>query len=99
MKLPTFDGDYKKFQMWWTRFEVYSIYYDFKEALTGEDDKIRPSSDKEEIDATTSEGKVKEEAKKRNQRAMMYLTMAFTSETVMGMVYRSQDGGMARWFG
>jgi hypothetical protein len=100
MKLPTFDGDYKKFQMWWTRFEVFSIYYDFKEALTGEDDKIRPSSDKEEIDAATSEGKVKEEAKKRNQRAMMYLTMAFTSESVMGMVYRSRTaawpGGLAR---
>jgi hypothetical protein len=100
MKLPTFDGDYKKFQMWWTRFEVFSIYYDFKEALTGEDDKIIPSSDKEEIDATTKDGKVKEEAKKRNQRAMMYLTMAFTSETVMGMVYKSRTaawpGGLAR---
>ena len=50
----------------------------------GEDDKIRPSNDEEEIDATAME-----EAKKQNQHALMYLMMAFTSESVMGMVYKS----------
>ena len=90
VKLPTFDGDYKKFQLWWTRFEVYAEYYNFHQALTDEDDEIRPSSEAEKIDTSTEEGKAKAAAKKRNQVAMMNLTLAFTNESVMVMIYRAR---------
>jgi hypothetical protein len=89
VKLPTFDGDYKKFQMWWTRFSAYATVYKFWQALTDEDDDVRPSSEDEELDLTTAEGKKQEAAKKRNEVAMASFTMAFTSEGVVGMVYKS----------
>ena len=90
VRLPTFDGDYKKFQLWWTRFNAYATVYKFKQALTDEDDKHRPFSETEEIkDPLSTEGMAMEAAKKRNEVAMASLTMAFTSESVMRMVYKS----------
>jgi hypothetical protein len=33
VKLPNFDGDSKKFQLWWTRFCAYATVYKFRQAL------------------------------------------------------------------
>ena len=33
VKLPTFDGDRSKFQLWWARFSAYAVVFKFSAAL------------------------------------------------------------------
>jgi hypothetical protein len=58
---------------------------------------VMPPSDDAVVDATTHPAMAK--AKKRNAIAMANLTMAFTSEMTMGLVYNAQTeewpGGLA----
>ena len=89
LTLPTFNGNDKKFFVWWTRFQAYAVIFGFKKALTDEDDKVRPPSEDTELDATTTEGHEMQAAKERNELAMACLTLAFTSDRLMGLVYRS----------
>ena len=80
VRLPTFDGDRKKFQLWWTRFGAYATVYKFDQALRIDEDEDMPDAQDTEIDTTTSQGKKMEAAKKRNALAM---SMAFTSDGSM----------------
>jgi hypothetical protein len=90
-KLPLFDGDPKKFQIWWTRFRGYARVYKFGEALAVEGDVDLPSNEAAEIDETTDEGKKQEAAIKRNSLAMANLSMAFTTDGTMQLIFKAMS--------
>ena len=91
LKLPIFDGEAKKFQMWWTCFNAYASVYKFRQAIQEKGDEDLPGSSEEMFDEETPEGKKKKAAIKRNEIAMASFTMAFTTETLMGLVYRASN--------
>jgi hypothetical protein len=93
-----FDGQHKNYQIWWTRFIAYASVHQFTQALkTGGKMSAMPARDDVTVNATTPPAMTK--AKKRNAIAMANLTMAFTSEMTMGLVYKAQTeewpGGLA----
>jgi hypothetical protein len=99
-RLPVFDGMYEKFQIWWVRFIAFATVFKFAEALkSGGESALIGLRDADMIDETTNDGKEQAAAKKRNAIAMANLTMAFTSETTMGLVWKAMSsdwpGGLA----
>jgi hypothetical protein len=90
VRLPTFGGAQKDFQVWWTRFLAYGSVYKFAAALREKDETDLPGSDDEVLDLTKDNDKRKDAARKRNNIAMANFTMAFTSEALMGLVYKAQ---------
>jgi hypothetical protein len=96
VRMPSFDGSQKNFQVWWKRFEAYAEVYKFSEALVIGGEKDLPTSASEAIDETTAEGKLKAAAKKRNTIAMANLTMAFTSESTIGLIYKAETADWPR---
>jgi len=97
VRLPMFDGDHKKFQMWNTRFRAFATVSRFAEALAPQ--AMMPAREDELIDETTDDGRLKALAIRRNGVAMANLSMAFTSEGTMGLVYKAMNpewpGGLA----
>ena len=91
VRLPTFGGAQKDFQVWWTRFMAYGSVYKFAAALKEKDEVDLPGEDAEALDLSTDDGKKKDAARKRNNIAMANFTMAFTSESLMGLVYKAQS--------
>jgi len=89
VRLPTFDGEHKKFQLWWTRFKAYAMVYKFSEALIVGGEAYLPGGEGTTIDETTEDGKKQALAKKRNAIAVANLSMAFTTEGTMGIIYKS----------
>jgi hypothetical protein len=87
LRLPIFDGIYKKFQIWWEQFIAFATVFKFTKALKigGESAPIG-LKDADTIDEMTSIGKKQAAAKKRNVIAMANLMMAFTSETTTGLL-------------
>ena len=87
IKLPLYDGNRDTFQMWWTKFMAYAIFYKFYAAIAGDG----PEADlpaKEELG--TTETKENEEARKRNSLAMCSFTMAFQTESLLTLIYKAQ---------
>jgi hypothetical protein len=77
---------------------AYASVHQFTQALkAGGEMNAVPARDDVTVDATTHPAMAK--AKKRNDIAMANLTMAFTSEITMGLVYKAQTeewpGGLA----
>jgi hypothetical protein len=77
---------------------AYASVHQFTQALkTGGEMNVMPTRDNSTVDATTHPAMAK--AKKRNAIAMANLTMAFTREITMGLVYKAQTeewpGGLA----
>ena len=97
VRLPMFDGDHKKFQMWNTRFRAFATVSRFAEALAPH--AMMPAREDELFDETTEDGRLKALAIRRNGVAMANLSMAFTSEGTMGLVYKAMTpewpGGLA----
>ena len=89
LELPTFDGTPAKFQMWWTRFKAYAAVMGFLPAIQIVKEVNMPTDESEEIDETQEEGKKKAAAKRRNALAVANLTMAFTTEATICLVYES----------
>jgi hypothetical protein len=89
VRLPVFDGAYKNFQVWWTRFMAYAAVYKFAQALTIGGEAAMPATEATSINPTTATGKEQEAAKRRNAVAIANLTMAFTSEATMSLVYKA----------
>jgi hypothetical protein len=100
VRLPMFDGTLDKFPVWWTRFEAFAVVHKFEKAIrvNGPDSDL-PTSDSEAIDESTDDGKKKSAAKKRNAIAMAHLSMAFTKEATMRLIYKAKSqawpGGLA----
>ncbi len=63
--------------------------YNFRQALAEDGDSDLPENESNELDKTTPVGKKMLAAKKRNEVAMANFTIAFTSEGVMGLVYKA----------
>jgi hypothetical protein len=89
-----------KFPAWWTRFEAFAVVHKFEKAIrvNGPDSDL-PASDSKAIDESTDDGKKKSAAKKRNAIAMAHLSMAFTKEATMRLIYKEKSqawpGGLA----
>ena len=90
VRLPTFDGTEKSFQIWWTRFEAYASVYGFASAIKIGGDPHLPATEATVIDDSTADGKLKAAAKRRNRLAMANLTMAITTEGTLGLVYKTK---------
>ena len=91
VRLPTFGGAQKDFQIWWTRFLAYGSVYKFAAALSESDEADLPPKDNSVLDLSTDDGKRQEAARKRNNIAMANFTMAFTTEALMGLVFKAQS--------
>ena len=91
-KIPVFDGNAKNYTMWWVRFSAYAVMKNFSRALKL--DKSLPASD--EVEPETDEAKL---AKKANEVAMASLTMAFRTDAMLNVIFRSMNkdwpGGLA----
>ena len=91
-KIPVFDGNSKSFMMWWVRFSAYAVMKNFSRAL-----KIDPSlPESDEAVPSSDDAKL---AKKANEVAMASLTMAFRTDAMLNVIFRSMDkswpGGLA----
>jgi hypothetical protein len=95
VRLPTFDRSAKAFQLWQMRFVAYATVHKFSEAVSKDaPDADMPLSEAELLDESIDADKKKIAAKKRNAVAMANLSMAFTSEGTMGLVYKAMT---AEW--
>eukprot|EP00957_Ditylum_brightwellii_P082666 6285748-Ditylum_brightwellii.AAC.1 len=87
LKLPTFNREQKGFQIWWMRFRAYGTVYGFAQSIQQRPDQDLPSSEYEILDTVTTDGARASKAVKLNVIAMCNLTMAFTTESLMGLIY------------
>jgi len=83
VKLPKFDGKRESFPFWWKKFTAYARVYNFMEAL--KKDASLPARE-DEVLASDAEGKMKAQAKQRNNIAMACLVSAFSKEADMSIV-------------
>eukprot|EP00957_Ditylum_brightwellii_P208978 15359734-Ditylum_brightwellii.AAC.1 len=87
IKLPTFDGEQKGFQIWWMRFCAYGTVYGFAQSIQQRPDQDLPSSEYKILDTAMVDGARAAKVVKLNAVAMCNLTMAFTTESLMGLIY------------
>jgi hypothetical protein len=90
IKLQTFNGETKEAQIWLMRFKAYAGVYGFSESIEENPDVHLPKSEKVVIDDSTAIGKMELKARRSNQIALAHLTMAFTTEALMGMIYKAR---------
>jgi hypothetical protein len=98
-RLSSFSGLRKDFQTWWIRFVAYAYMCKFLAALKKGGEASMPSSDAVVIEMTSETGKKIAAAKERNALAMSNLTMAFETENLFGLIYKTMSndlpGGLA----
>jgi hypothetical protein len=85
--LPLFDGKHNNFQVWWTRLEADAGVFGFLAALQPGGEHSMPLTVATPIDKTTLGGAA-EAAAKRNAIAVANLTMAFTTNGTVALVYK-----------
>ena len=91
VKLPSFDGKAQNFGIWWMRFITFAMVYKFNKVINKDAPEMdMPLTEAEVLDEMKDENKKKIAAKNCNSVAMANLTMAFTSETTMGLVYKAR---------
>ena len=86
VKLPVFDGEAKKYQSWWIRFQAYSRVKGFNVALRKSADLPVKEEDVDALDASNVNEKKKIVAVKKNALAMAHITMALGSESLLNKV-------------
>ena len=91
VKLPTFSGEQKDFQIWLMRFKAFACVNGFRAAVERTVDADMPVDDSAVIDEKTADGKIQLKAKRANKVAMANLMMAFVSEGLMGLIHQSMD--------
>jgi hypothetical protein len=89
VRLPVFGGAHADFQVWWTRFMAFAAVYKFTQALKVGGETNLPAKEDDAIDISTDVGKLQSAAVRRNAIAMANLTMAFTSEATINLVYKA----------
>eukprot|EP00957_Ditylum_brightwellii_P087377 6650871-Ditylum_brightwellii.AAC.1 len=88
VRLLSFDGTAKLFQMWWLWFLPYAPVYGFMQSMQHSIDFNLPDREASIIDETDAAAAVAiKKAKRSNTIVMASFTMAFTSESLIGMVY------------
>jgi hypothetical protein len=88
--LPKFSGAHKDFQVWWTRFLAFASVYQFVQALGDAAETDLPASNAASIDTSTDQGKRQTGCKNRNNVAMANLTMSFSTQQLLGLIYKAQ---------
>jgi hypothetical protein len=92
VKLLSFSGEHKDFQIWWVRFWAYATVHKIVKALHQDGgEQAMPPTVMAAIDEATDAGKVSAAALRRNAVAMAHFTMAFYTEARMGIVYMAQS--------
>ena len=92
IQVPVFSGKSDEFQVWWMRFKAYATLIGFAMAINQTKETDLPDNETESTaEPHTDKNK---EAKKRNLTAMYYLTLAFTTDAMMGVIFTSQT---AEW--
>ena len=91
VKIPTFNGEPKNFQIWLMRFKAFAHVNGFKFAVKRMVDADMTVSYSAVIDEKTVDGKLQLKAKKANKVTMANLLMAFVSEGLMGLIHQSMD--------
>ena len=89
VRLPTFGGDHKDFQVWWMRFTEYAAVYGFYASVQKTRYPDFLSGEDTVINLANTEGKKKEKSKNMNVIVITNITMSFTSESLIGMVYQA----------
>ena len=90
VKLPTFNGEAKEAQIWLMRFRAYADVYGFSQSIMETADPNLPATESSVIDESTDDGKKQARAKRANKIALANLTMAFTTEALMGLIYKAR---------
>jgi hypothetical protein len=95
-----FDGKPEKFQVWWTRLRAYAGVFGFIKALAKGGESEMPGTELEWLYKTDDKDKKSIAALKRNAIAVANLTMAFTTDATMALVYEALNdddwpGGLA----
>jgi hypothetical protein len=91
VRLPPFSGARKDFHTWWIRVVAYADMCKFLAALKAGRESSMPSSDSVVINLTTGAGKMISAAKERNSLAMANLKMAFETENLFGLIYKTMS--------
>ena len=86
VRVPVFSGKQEDFQIWWMRFMAFATIMGFSAVLTTTKHAAVPADQVEDA-ADTADGK---KARKWNLTAMYNITLAFTTEALMGLVFKSQ---------
>eukprot|EP00957_Ditylum_brightwellii_P064136 4865639-Ditylum_brightwellii.AAC.1 len=89
IRLPTFDGEQKGFQIWWMRFCAYGTVYGFTQSIQTSPDPDLPGMEYEILDTAPTNGALAAKAVKMNAVAICNFTMAFTTKALMGLIYAS----------
>ena len=90
--MPIYGKD-GKFQIWWTRFSAYARVFNFAQVLKEGGESSLPDKEDDVIDGSTDSGKKMTVVKKRNAIAVLNLTMAFTTDSTMALVYKAKTDG------
>jgi hypothetical protein len=88
-QLPSFSGAREDFHTWRIRLVAYANMCKFLAALKTDGEASMPSSDSVVINIATDTGKMVAAAKERSALAMANLTMAFKSENLFGLIYKT----------
>jgi hypothetical protein len=86
LRTPQFSGKQEDFQMWWMRFKAYAMILHFTAALGDKKEADLPDEEEEKLGDT----KDQKSARKRNLNAIYHFTMAFTTEALMGIIFKAQ---------
>ena len=96
VKVPIFNGDEKKFQSWWIKFQAYARVKGFHSVLKDsgmtitEDEietlELKPKHGSSRTGARTADEEKQLKMGKKNLLAMAHLTMAFGSEGLLNKI-------------
>ena len=89
LRLPTFDGKPEHYQVWITRFRAYAGVLGFSASLKDFGETSLPATEEEDLDELDTVQVPRIKARKRNAVAVANLTMAFTTDKAMSIVYDS----------
>jgi hypothetical protein len=92
-KVPQFDGTIGKFQMSWMRFTACAMLQKFAAALK-ETAKTHPPTVETEGPNETDDNK---KARRRNMAMLYNLTLAFTTESLMSLLFKAHTICLAQW--
>ena len=83
VRLPTFDGKFKSFMIWWIRFRAFATVYKFIEALAPVDEADLPNTEGDVLHVAIPADMLKIVARKRNAEAISNFALSLTYETTL----------------
>jgi len=89
--IPKFNGEQDKFQIWWAQFKAHCSHIGVIEAIGTTRPVNLPTTEDEVIDLSKKDGKLQNQARKANATAMVSLTLAFTKNSLLGMIYSAES--------